>query len=74
MAVLVNDFSQRELEVLKWTAEGKNVAEISLILAISEHTVNFHRKNMKNRFKVSNKAPIACYAAAIGLIQERGCY
>ncbi|BAN98547.1 luxR family transcriptional regulator [Plautia stali symbiont] len=68
MVVLSNDFSQRELEILKWTAEGKTSAEICLILAISEHTVNFHQKNMQKRFNVSNKTQIACYAAAIGLI------
>ncbi|WP_017349776.1 transcriptional regulator SdiA [Pantoea sp. A4] len=68
MLVLNNDFSQRELEVLKWTAEGKTAVEISLILAISEHTVNFHQKNMQKRFNVSNKTQIACYAAATGLI------
>ena len=66
--VLKNDFSQRELEILKWTAEGKTSAEISLILSISQHTVNFHQKNMQKRFNVSNKTQIACYAAAIGLI------
>lgn len=63
-----NDFSQRELEILKWTAEGKTSQEISLILSISEHTVNFYQKNMKKRFNVSNKTQIACYAAAIGVI------
>lgn len=63
-----NDFSQRELEILRWTAEGKTSQEISLILSISEHTVNFYQKNMKKRFNVSNKTQIACYAAAIGLI------
>lgn len=68
LMVLKNDFSQRELEILKWTAEGKTSAEISLILAISQHTVNFHQKNMQKRFNVSNKTQIACYAAAIGLI------
>ncbi|MFH8134065.1 transcriptional regulator SdiA [Pantoea osteomyelitidis] len=68
MSILGNDFSQRELEILKWTAEGKTSAEISLILSISEHTVNFHQKNMQKRFNVSNKTQIACYAAAIGLI------
>jgi len=68
LMVLKNDFSQRELEILKWTAEGKTSAEISLILSISQHTVNFHQKNMQKRFNVSNKTQIACYAAAIGLI------
>ena len=68
MMVLKKEFSQRELEILKWTAEGKTAAEISLILSISEHTVNFHQKNIQKRFNVSNKTQIACYAAAIGLI------
>lgn len=68
MIILANEFSQRELEILKWTAEGKTSAEISLILSISEHTVNFHQKNMQKRFNVSNKTQIACYAAAIGIL------
>ncbi|MGL5701102.1 MAG: transcriptional regulator SdiA [Kluyvera sp.] len=61
-------FSKRELEILKWTAEGKTSAEISMILAISENTVNFHQKNMQKKFNAPNKTQIACYAAAIGLI------
>ena len=61
-------FSKRELEILKWTAEGKTSAEISMILSISENTVNFHQKNMQKKFNAPNKTQIACYAAAIGLI------
>ena len=61
-------FSKRELEILKWTAEGKTSAEISMILSISENTVNFHQKNMQKKFSAPNKTQIACYAAAIGLI------
>ena len=34
-------FSRRELEILKWTAEGKTSAEVAMILSISENTVNF---------------------------------
>ncbi|MTD26546.1 transcriptional regulator SdiA [Erwinia sorbitola] len=62
------ELSERELEILKWTAEGKTSAEISLILSISENTVNFHQKNMQKRFNAPNKTQIASYAAAIGLI------
>lgn len=62
------ELSDRELEILKWTAEGKTSAEISLILSISENTVNFHQKNMQKRFNAPNKTQIASYAAAIGLI------
>lgn len=62
------ELSERELEILKWTAEGKTSSEISLILSISENTVNFHQKNMQKRFNAPNKTQIASYAAAIGLI------
>ena len=61
-------FSRRELEILKWTAEGKTSAEIAIILSISENTVNFHQKNMQKKFNAPNKTQIACYAAAIGII------
>ena len=60
--------SLREREVLKWTAEGKTAAEISLILSISEHTVNFHQKNMQKKFNAPNKTQVASYAAALGLL------
>ncbi|WP_168404239.1 transcriptional regulator SdiA [Erwinia amylovora] len=68
MATTKLDFSERELEILKWTAEGKTSAEISLILSISQNTVNFHQKKMQKRFNAPNKTQIASYAAAIGLI------
>lgn len=61
-------FSKRELEILKWTAEGKTSAEIAIILSISENTVNFHQKNMQKKFNAPNKIQIACYAVATGLI------
>ena len=68
MSMMDMELSQRELEILKWTAEGKTSAEISLILSISENTVNFHQKNMQKRFNAPNKTQVASYAAAIGLL------
>jgi LuxR family transcriptional regulator len=68
MSVMNMELSQRELEILKWTAEGKTSAEISLILSISENTVNFHQKKMQKRFNAPNKTQVASYAAAIGLL------
>lgn len=59
-------FSRRELEILKWTAEGKTSAEVAMILSISENTVNFHQKNMQRKFNAPNKTQIACYAVATG--------
>lgn len=68
MMVMNMELTRRELEILKWTAEGKTSAEISLILSISENTVNFHQKNMQKRFNAPNKTQVASYAAAIGLL------
>ncbi|ARJ44121.1 transcriptional regulator SdiA [Pantoea alhagi] len=68
MRILDITLSQRELEILKWTAEGKTAVEISLILAISPHTVNFHQKNLQKRFNAPNKTQVASYAAAMGLL------
>ena len=62
------NFSKREKEILKWTAEGKTSAEIAMILSISENTVNFHQKNMQKKINAPNKTQVACYAAATGLI------
>ncbi len=62
------ELSDREREILKWVAEGKTSAEISLILSISQHTVNFHQKKMQKRLNAPNKTQIASYAAAMGLI------
>lgn len=68
MRILDITLSQRELEILKWTAEGKTAVEISLILAISPYTVNFHQKNLQKRFNATNKTQVASYAAAMGLL------
>lgn len=49
------NFSKREKEILRWTAEGKTSAEIAMILSISENTVNFHQKNMQKKINAPNK-------------------
>lgn len=36
------NFSKREKEILRWTAEGKILVEIAMILLIFENTVNFY--------------------------------
>ena len=45
----------RELECLKWAAEGKSDWEIGQILSISSKTVNFHIENVKRKFGVSTR-------------------
>lgn len=60
--------SQREREILQWTADGKSSGEIALILSISINTVNFHLKAIQKKFEAPNKTLAVAYAAALGMI------
>jgi len=49
------DLTNREIDVLFWTAEGKSTWDISQILDISEATVNFHINSAKRKLGVFSK-------------------
>lgn len=59
--------TKRELDVLGWTAQGKTAWEVSVILSMSEKTVNFHLGNAMRKLEVSSKhqAVLKCVAAGI---------
>jgi len=60
--------SDREIEVLRWTADGKVSAEISDILNISDRTVNFHIGNAMLKLDAPNKTAAVIRAAILGLL------
>jgi DNA-binding CsgD family transcriptional regulator len=60
--------SNRELEILKWAADGKTSAEISDIMSISVDTVSFHLKNASRKLNASNKTAAVARAALMGLL------
>lgn len=60
--------SNREIAVLRWTADGKTSGEISCILNISERTVNFHINNVITKLNAANKTSAAVKAAMLGLL------
>ena len=62
------ELSDREIDVLRWTAEGKTSAEIALILDISERTVNFHVNAVVAKLGATNQTSAAVRAAMLGLI------
>jgi LuxR family transcriptional regulator len=62
------ELSDREIDVLRWTAEGKTSAEIADILCISERTVNFHVNSVVAKLGACNKTSAAVRAAMLGLI------
>ena len=62
------NLTHRELEVLKWTADGKSAIEISDILTISKNTIDFHIKNAVLKLKSCNKTAAVVRAAMLGLL------
>ena len=59
--------TSRELEILKWTVDGKTAWEIGQIVHISERTVNVHLRNIMAKFGVHNKTHAAAKAINLGL-------
>ena len=62
------DLTKREIEVLRWTAEGKTSADVSDIIQIAERTVNFHVNNALIKLGASNKTSATIKAAVLGLL------
>jgi DNA-binding CsgD family transcriptional regulator len=61
--------SGRELEVLNWLKKGKSSWDISVILKISERTVNYHVYNVMGKLEVVNRPQALAVAAGMGLIE-----
>ncbi len=47
--------SPREREVLKWLRLGKTSWDISVIMGISERTVNYHVNNIMKKLDVTSR-------------------
>ncbi len=60
--------TSREVEVLKWTGDGKTSSEISQILVLSTDTVNFHLKNAVSKLGAANKTAAVACAAMMGML------
>lgn len=60
--------SEREIEVLLWTADGKTAWEIAMILNISERTVHFHIQKIMNKFGARNKTHALAKAMSFGML------
>ncbi|MCE1115929.1 MULTISPECIES: autoinducer binding domain-containing protein [Pseudomonas] len=62
------ELTEREREVLKWTADGKSASEIADLLTLSKNTVDFHIKNAVRKLKTANKTAAVVRAAMLGLL------
>lgn len=59
----------RELEVLRWTMEGKVTHEISALLGIGDRTTVFHLQNAMLKLNCNSKHVAVVKALRLGLIQ-----
>jgi DNA-binding CsgD family transcriptional regulator len=58
----------RELEVLRWTMDGKTAWEVGAILGITERTAVLHINNATHKLQCVNKHQAVLKALRIGLI------
>jgi DNA-binding CsgD family transcriptional regulator len=60
--------SNREKEVMSWSSFGKTSYEISIILGLSERTVNWHVNNAIAKLAVNNKTSAVAKAVRLNLV------
>lgn len=65
-----SELSERELEVLRLIATGKNNQEIAAQLVISEKTVKSHVSNILSKLHLSDRTQAAVYAWSKGIVRK----
>ena len=68
-AIETPSLTQRERECLLWTARGKSASMISVILGLSENTINFYVKNAMKKLGTTNRVIAVVLAVRSGIIQ-----
>lgn len=58
----------REIEILRWSAEGKTAADIAIILSMKKRTVHFHVANAVQKMGACNKTSAVVQAALSGML------
>lgn len=66
--IMDSQLSLREIEILRWTADGKTSGEIAGILSIAERTVTFHVQNAITKLQVNNKTAAVAKAITLNFI------
>ncbi len=60
--------SARELEILRWVAEGKSSWDISQIVSLTEHGVLHHIRNVMKKFDVPTRRQAVLMASRLGML------
>ncbi|MFL5919978.1 MAG: LuxR C-terminal-related transcriptional regulator, partial [Gaiellaceae bacterium] len=67
-AMIRSELSDREIEVLKLIANGKDNAQIAADLHISPKTVKNHISNILMKLQIENRIQAAVYAVRSGIV------
>jgi LuxR family transcriptional regulator, activator of conjugal transfer of Ti plasmids len=62
------ELSQRERQCLAWTAQGKTVADIAILVGIAPRTVVFHLENARRKLGAASIAQCVAEALRRGLL------
>jgi len=60
--------TERELDVVRWSATGKTSAEIGLILSLSDHTINAYMNNALKKLNCVNRTQLVAKALRMRII------
>lgn len=63
-----SELSEREIEIIRYVAEGHNSREIANKLFLSEYTVKTHRRNIMHKLHVKTSAELIHVASEKGII------
>lgn len=65
----LNAITKREIEALEWSAEGKSVADIAVLMRISAETVKAHLDSARYKLQALNRTHAVTKAIRAGLIR-----
>jgi two-component system, NarL family, response regulator LiaR len=68
--VPAQQFTPREIEIIKLIAQGHSNGEIARILVLSVRTVSSHLWRIMNKLQVDNRTQVALYAVRFGIISK----
>lgn len=63
-----NELTQRERQCLSWTAQGKTVADIAILVGIAPRTVVFHLENARRKLGATSIAQCVAIALRRGFL------
>lgn len=66
---LIEDLTQREVQLLQLVAEGHSNRALAQKLSISENTVKYHLKKILQKLGAQNRTEAVAYAISAGLIK-----